>query len=84
MFAPPTIERFLIVLLVAPAVKPSEVRVIVEEPLTVLRLLTVRPFPPVFKPSIVTRSAPLSLISAPVMVPETVRVAPPPGWIVSV
>ena len=47
-------------------------------------LLTVRLFPSAFRPSIVTRSAPLSLIIEPATLPDTVRAAPPPGWMVSV
>jgi len=50
--------------------------VIVDEPFAALVLLTVRLLPPAFKPSSVTRSAPLSLMSDPAMEPETDRRRP--------
>lgn len=74
----PRIVELLIVLLVAPPIK--RIVLVPEVPGDVVFEI-VRLFPPVFKPLIVTLSAPLrSIIGLPAVVaPEIVRAAPPAG-----
>jgi len=80
--ADPKIEQFVIVLPVASA---TNLIVEVPEVAAVLKLEMINEFPPVFKPLMVTLSAPLKLINgAPPTVPEMVLAAPPLGWIVKV
>ena len=77
----PRTVALVIVLFVA-----SFANLIVEVPATddVLKLEIVNALPAVFKPSIVTLSAPLKFKRAPTTLPETVLAAPPLGWILIV
>ena len=75
--------EFVIVLFVAPPIKRM---VAVPEVAETVVLAIVKEFPPVFKPSMVTLSAPLkSIIGLPAVVaPEMVRATPPEGLMVRV
>jgi len=76
---PVLMVTFFIALLAAPAPVPKEESQIPVELFDVLVFVIVRPLPPVLSPSMVTRSAPLSLIRPPAILPEIFRIAPPEG-----
>src|SRR5437764_12466003 len=74
----PLMTQFLMVLLVAPSVAVALASQITAEdvPVFVLAIVKLRSVPPLVEPSIVTRSAPLSLMRPEVEEPEIVRCAP--------
>ncbi|MBK6561981.1 hypothetical protein [Candidatus Amarobacter glycogenicus] len=81
--APPAISRLRMTLLVAPAPTPVLVSQIAAVEADVLELETVRFRPaPAMRPSMVTLSAPVSLMIAPTMLP-VITLGPPLGAIVT-
>src|SRR4030095_6124241 len=77
-FAPAARLQFLMTLLVAPAPVPAldNHTTAVNDPVDVLIIVKLRSVLALKEPSMVTRSAPFSLIRAAVAEPEMVRVAP--------
>src|SRR3954469_8800622 len=74
----PWIVQFWMVLLLASAMKRMVLVAATAEPLL---LAMVREFPAVFRPLIVTLSAPFrSMSGRPLNVPVMLRAAPPVGW----